>query len=175
MFRVGSVRLWCVGALCLLISACAYPISQQFRDEARKDLSFSTVLQNPTTYRGAVVIWGGVIINTLNRPEETEITVLQTPLDSGGEPADEKFSRGRFIAKSPRFLDPEIYKNGRKITVAGEITGQETRPLGAMQYRYPVLLIKELHLWEKEPVTYVYPPYYRGYWHWYYPYTWPYY
>jgi outer membrane lipoprotein len=175
MFRVGSVRPWFVGVLCLLLSACAYPISKQFREEARKDLTFSTVLQNPTTYRGSVVIWGGVIINTLNRPEGTEITVLQTPLDSGGEPADEKFSHGRFIAKSPQFLDPEIYKNGRKITVAGEITGQETRPLGAMQYRYPVLVIKELHLWEKETVTYVYPRYYWGFWNWSYPYTWPYY
>jgi outer membrane lipoprotein len=59
--------------------------------------------------------------------------------------------------------------------VAGEITGQETRPLGAMQYRYPVLMIKELHLWAKETVTYVYPRYYRGFWDWSYPYTWPYY
>lgn len=175
MFRVGSVRLWFVGVLGLLLSACAYPISQPFRDEARKDLTFSTVLQNPTTYRGSVVIWGGVIIDTVNRPEGTEITVLETPLDSGGEPGDEEFSRGRFIAKSLQFLDPEIYKNGRKITVAGEITGQETRPLGAMQYRYPVLMIKELHLWKKETVTYVYPRYYWGFWDWYYPSPWPYY
>lgn len=175
MFRVGSVRLCPVGVLCLLLSACAYPISRPLRDEAKRDLAFPTALQDPTTYRGAVVIWGGIIIDTLNYPGGTEITVLETPLDSGGEPGDEESSRGRFIAKSLRFLDPEIYKNGRKITVAGEITGQETRALGAMQYRYPVLMIKELHLWKRDRFTYVYPPYYRDPWDWYYPRYWPYY
>jgi hypothetical protein len=87
------------------------------------------VLQNPDGYIAAVVIWAGRIIETLNRKEGTEITVLETPLDYWGRPAAGEFSQGRFIAQTPKFLDLVIYPSGRMITVAGEIIGKETKPL----------------------------------------------
>jgi outer membrane lipoprotein len=157
----------------ILIFGCAYPISKAVRQEAREGPTFSMVLQDPTAYVGSIVLWGGRIIETIPQSEGSEIIVLETPLDYLEEPEAAKYSRGRFIAKSSKLLDPEIYKKGRKITLAGEIVGKEKRPLGKAQYTYPVVMIKELYLWKKKRV-YAYPPYY-----WYGPYhfvlyPWPY-
>lgn len=156
------------GLSLLVISGCIYPISKELRQEAKEDLTFSMVLQNPKAYIGSIVLWGGKIIETINVPDGMEIIVLEMPLDYGEMPEDERRSRGRFIAKSSKFLDPAIYKEGRKITLAGEIIGSETKPLGKTQYTYPVVMIKQLHLWRKQrPVSP--PPYYWG-WGWYGPY-----
>lgn len=65
----------------------------------------------------------------------------------------------------PLLLHPAIYKKEEKITLAGEIIGKQTKPLGNAEYTYPVVMIKQLHLWRKKRL---YPlPYYLGgpYWH----------
>jgi outer membrane lipoprotein len=159
----------------VLISGCSHVISKELRDSAKKELLFPTVQKNPEIYGGETVIWGGVIIQTLNRKEGTEIQILETPLDISEKPEDSESSQGRFIAKTPQYLDPEVYQKGKKITVAGPITGEEVLPLGEIQYTYPVVSITEMHLWKKEVRVYPDPYYYGPYpWHpwspwWYYP------
>ena len=159
--------------LCIvfLITGCAHVISSELRGQSRKDLTFLAVLQNPEAFNGATVIWGGSIIDTVNHDGYTAIKVLQTPLDSLERPESEEQSRGRFIVEIPGYVDPEVYKNGRTITVAGEIAGKDVQPLGETQYAYPVIKAKEIHLWKVPPY---YPYYdYRG---WYgYPFPGPYY
>jgi len=147
-------------ALGLLIAGCAYPISRQLREEVAKNVTFPMVLSNPSAYIGDIVIWGGTIIRTINRKAGTEIFVLDTPLDYAGAPKAYVHSRGRFIAKSSEFLDPAVFKRGNEITLAGEISGEKTLRLGQTHYTYPVVMIKELHLWEKE---YYYPDYFDDY------------
>jgi outer membrane lipoprotein len=172
MANPKSPKLLLFGLFLLMISGCAYPISKELRQEATKDLTFSIVLQDPTAYIGSIVLWGGRIIETIPQTEGSEILVLETPLDYLEEPEADKYSQGRFIGKSSKLLDPEIYKKGKKITLAGEIIGKETRPLGKARYTYPVVMIKELYLWKKEQ-AYIYPPPY--YWYGPYgPYPWPY-
>jgi outer membrane lipoprotein len=149
-----------------VVSACTYPISQRYREEARPDLTFSMVLKNPEVCIGSIVIWGGRIIETHNRPGETEIVVLEIPLGYREKPEAAEFSRGRFIVRTLTFLDPAVYSAGRRITVAGEIIGKETKPLGETKYTYPLLKAKEVHLWRRE-IVYVYPPdYYWWGWGW---------
>lgn len=147
----------------IMLLGCSYPISKEYRQKARKDLTFTQVLQNPSAYKGSTVIWGGSIIQTTPRAGGTEIMVLETPLERQKRPEAERYSQGRFIVRSPNFLDPEIYKNGRKITVAGEIIGQEVKPLGQAQYKYPLVGAKEIHLWTPETYSYYYQPY--PYWY----------
>lgn len=173
MERQGLIRFVVLVLLVGAVAGCSYPISQQLRREARKDVTFPMVLKDPTAYTGSIILWGGSIIETVALTEGSEILVLQTPLDYMEEPEAARDSQGRFIAKSTVFLDPEIYKNGRKITLAAEIIGKETRPLGKSQYTYPVVAIKELHLWKKRRSN-AYPyPYYDWYyypewgWDWY--------
>lgn len=162
-----------LSGLLVLVSGCAtYPIADTLRQEANRDLTLSMVLENPTAYVGSIVIWGGRIIQTINHPHGTEIIVLETPLSSTGMPVHEQLSQGRFIARASRYLDPEIYRRGRRIILAGEIVGKETRPLGETEYTYPVVSVRESHLVERE--RRIYPPPYYWDWGWYYPYGWPY-
>jgi outer membrane lipoprotein len=164
-----------VAAGLLFAAGCTGVISSEMRHQSREDLTFPMVLQNPTAYIGETVILGGVIIQTINRQEGTEIVVLETPLDYQEMPRDAEYSRGRFIGRVSGYLDPEVYKQGKKITLAGEIIGKETRPLGQIQYAYPLIQIRELHLWTEVVRYSPYGPYYWG-WYWYPPsYFWPYY
>ena len=157
-------KFFLFGLLFLLLSGCAYPISKELRQEAKESPTFAMILQNPTAYTGSIVIWGGSIIQTLNAKEGTEILVLETPLDYEERPEARGYSQGRFIAKTPKYLDPEIYKPGRRVTVAGEIIGKEVKPLGKTEYTYPVVRVKEIHVWRIYRVSaYPYPYPYYGY------------
>lgn len=164
-------------ACLLLASACATsPIAKEYRQEAKaENLTFPMVYGNPDAYVGDIVLWGGVIIETTALKEGTRIIVLETALGDEERPRGTKYSQGRFIAMSPNFLDPALYKKGRKITVAGEVSGKKEMTLGETTYTYPVVTVKQIHLWEKRPrYRYYYPygyPYdYWGwgpYWDWY--------
>lgn len=144
------------------LAACA-PMSQDIRRQADESAPFSEIQKNPDKFSGMVVIWGGVIIETTNLKELTAIKVMQTALDLQQRPTDLDRSQGRFIIRVDRFLDPDIFKKGRQVTVGGEIAGSEIQPIGEIQYTYPVVQAKELKLWE-QPVPY--PSYYYDPWYW---------
>jgi outer membrane lipoprotein len=163
MKRHGLIRFLAVMGALSLVAGCAYPISQTLRDEARPNLTFATVLENPAAYKGSVVIWGGRIIGAAALDQGGEITLLELPLDRWGRPEDEEPSAGRFIARASTFLDPAVYSPGVEVTVAGEVMGKEVRPVSQTRYIYAVIMIKEIRLWRKQP-TYVYPP--PDYWYW---------
>jgi outer membrane lipoprotein len=151
--------------LCLLaamLAACA-PMSQEIRREAASSPPFAEIRKDPDRYRGTVVIWGGLIIETTNRENSTVLTVIQTALDFEERPTDLDRSEGRFIVTVDRFLDPGIFKKGREVTVGGEIAGKETRPVGDIEYVYPVVRGRELKLWQRRIA---YPPYYYDPWSW---------
>jgi outer membrane lipoprotein len=151
---------------------CAHTISSEMRRRAARGVTFPMVLRDPDAYVGTTVIWGGIIIETVNRPGQTEIAILETPLDWEEMPQDEEYTRGRFLAIIPSYLDPEVYRRGRKVTLAGEVAGKEVRPLGETRYVYPKVRVREMHLW-REVVRY--PLYPSFWWGWYgYPYP-PYY
>jgi outer membrane lipoprotein len=155
-------------AFLLAVSGCAHVISPQLRQKAATDLPFSAILNNPEGHRGQLVILGGVIIDTVNEPGNiTTIKVLQTPLDGYGFPRDDEYTQGRFLVRVHRYLDKETYKKGRKITLAGEVIGQEVQPLGETQYTYPVISVKEIHLWKRMDYYEGPPyPYLYDYWYW---------
>ncbi|HTZ39219.1 MAG TPA: Slp family lipoprotein [Syntrophales bacterium] len=144
------------------LAACA-PLSQDIRRQAEKSAPFAEIQKNPDSFVGTIVIWGGVIIETTNLKESTAIKVLQTALDIQERPMETDRSEGRFIVVVDRFLDPDIFKKGRQVTVGGEIAGKEIQPIGEIQYGYPVVRARELKLWE-QPVPY--PPYYYDPWYW---------
>ncbi len=164
----------------LWILSCA-PFSKNLMDQADPSLTFGEVQKNPDAFLGKTVVWGGVIVETLNRQDETLVKVRLTDLDADTRPRNTDRSPGRFIIRYHGFLDPAIYKEGREITVAGEITGKEFLPLGSLHYVYPVVTAKEIHLWERivpyPPYyyPYYYDPFYPWWWHrpyWRHPYWW---
>src|SRR3972149_3741212 len=51
-------------------------------------------------------------------PEGTMLTVLQTKTENEDRPSGPETSQGRFMALYKGFLDPQIYAEGRQVTVA---------------------------------------------------------
>lgn len=145
-------------ALLIATCGCVYPISQEMRAKANPDLTFSIVARNPLAHKGEIVIWGGIVSKVLNQPRQTVLTILDTPLDNRGVPLDEVYGRGRFIARVAEYLDPELY-GGKKVILAGDIFGEETKPLGETHYRYPVVQVSELHLFHDKDDYRRYRPY----------------
>lgn len=153
----------------LLSSGCAV-LSKELRREAEKDLSFSEILSNPEAHEGKVVIVGGVVVESKNTQDGTLLEVLQKPLDMANEPRDVDQSGGRFLAVYDGYLDTEIYEKGRNVTIGGVVLGKRTKPLGEIQYTYPVIGVRELHLWPEMSRERVYPYSYWDYPYWGYPY-----
>lgn len=153
--------------LFILLQGCL-PISKQLRAQADKTLTFHQVFQNPDAYKSKTVIWGGEIVETINQKDETTlIIVLQRPLDWTQEPEFRR-SEGRFIILVQGYVDPYVFRRGRRITVAGEILGRKVMRLGELEYPYPLLLSKQIYLWGQ---YYYYPYPYYWYYPWY-PYRW---
>ena len=163
---VFIVLMACTPAL--LLNACAPVISPQLMEQVDRNLTYGSLANRPDEAKGKIVLLGGTIVQTVPKPNETEIEVVQKQISSSGEPYLTDKSEGRYLVVVDRFLDPAIYRSGRDITVAGEVQGSVLRRLGEIDYRYPVIAAVELHLW-KEPLSppaypYAYPfgyPYYR--------------
>ncbi|MBI4383066.1 MAG: Slp family lipoprotein [Nitrospinae bacterium] len=151
-----------LGLLVLLCAGCAHVISERFRQEAGPALAFSEAFQSPEKYIGGKVVFGGVIVKTVNLPDRAEIEVVQKELDAYGNPSPSDASGGRFIFSKPGYLESEIYSRGREVTGAGKITGVKAGKVDDREYRFPVVEVEELHLWEKKE-RYYYPPYYWDY------------
>ena len=150
--------------LFFLLQGCL-PISKELRAQADQTVTFQPVFQNPDAYKGKIIIWGGEVVETINQKDGTTlIIVLQRPLDWTEEPVS-RSSEGRFIILVEGYVDPYVFRRGRRITVAGEILGKKVMRLGELEYPYPLLLSKQIYLWGE----YYYSPY-PYYWH--YPYGW---
>lgn len=121
--------LWIAIALLLLVAflpGCTTLKKQEFltpqlQEKINSKLTLTQVKNNPGSYRGKMVLWGGEIIKTVPKEKETTIEVLNLPLDKKQRPQDTDNSQGRFLVSHSGFLDPYIYRQGRDITVIGKI------------------------------------------------------
>jgi outer membrane lipoprotein len=162
-----SIFLLC----CCTLIGCSHTVSREFRQKVIVPVDFRELVEQGEAYKGERVILGGHVLEVLNEPGGTLLNVLQAPLDSQGKPKSSDLSEGRFLVRTARFLDPEIFSQGRRITVGGRVVGVQTRPTGKGSYQYPVIEAEELHLLPKYVPRPAYP--YPYYWHypWYsYPY-----
>ena len=163
--KVRNQFLWLLLlSIFVFLPGCAHVISKDVRAEVDPTLSFRQVLQDPNRFKGKTVLWGGEIVQTTNQKDgSTLIEILERRLDQRGDPDGTSPSEGRFLVLSEKYMDSYIYRRGRRITVAGDILGEKTKLLGEMDYRYPLISIKQIYLW---PVyDYVPSPYYPYYYY----------
>jgi outer membrane lipoprotein len=162
-------KITCLLMFLFLISAgCAPLISKELRRELSPDITFKQVIKDPDAHKGKTVLISGIILGSKNTKEGTLIEILQKPADIGGRPKDVDDSDGRFLALYDGYLDTAIYSRGRDVAVAGEITGKRILPLGEIDYIYPLISIKEIHLFKvRKEEGFRYHPY--PYWWWYHP------
>jgi outer membrane lipoprotein len=147
----------------LAVSACT-SIPEQIQGEF-EDVSPARVDSGIT---GTEVRWGGVILGTRVESDTTCFEVLSRRLDKYLRPKVEDQTAGRYIACKAGFHDPEVFSKGREITVTGQIRGIETRPVESFDYRYPVLDVDQLVLWQKRRNVVVYRGFYDPWYgpHW---------
>lgn len=138
---------WIILLVIVSVAGCAPVISKNLLQQVDTNVTFESVLENPESYKQKIVVWGGEIISTQNRQEGTVIEVLQKPLQYGHQPTSGDASGGRFLALYDGYLDSAVYSNGREVTVAGMVTGRRTQRLDEIDYVYPLITVKELHLW----------------------------
>ena len=140
--------VFCALFALLLTGACAPPFPQQMLARVYKNLSFKELQKNPDNHKGAWVMLGGMIVATRNTKEGAVIELLQKPLDSSGRPLQTDATEGRLLIVAEEFLDAAVYHAGRELSVIGEVSGQKVQPLGELEYHYPLVSAKSLHLWE---------------------------
>lgn len=131
-----------------LMTGCGPVISDEVLKTVNRDIEFRELAADPAKYTGKSVVFGGTILNIENMENTTEMEVVQEGMNSQLKPVDRGESAGRFLVRFDRFMDPAIFSAGKRITVAGVVTGTETRPLGKGNYRYPVIEPREHYLWE---------------------------
>lgn len=168
------MRILTATTLVLTLSACT-TIPQQI-DGTYSDISPARV--EPAVF-GQTVRWGGTLIDARVEKDSTCFEVLSRELDKYLRPRLEDRTAGRFIACKSGFYDPEVFARGREVTLTGRIRNIEERPIDEFTYRYPVVDVDQLVLWEVREevmvIDYPYDPfYYPYYWngpYWgYYPY-----
>ena len=113
-----------------------------------RTVSFRDVLTSPESYQGRVLVLGGEVLKAKRLKDNTQIELLQLPLEDGEEPSrDRQQSQGRFFALHQKFLDPATMVEGTRVTIVGEVSGAKTDRLDDIEYRYPILTVKYLHVW----------------------------
>jgi outer membrane lipoprotein len=130
------------------VASCAPPFAKGTLEKVDRSISFRELQRDPDTFKGRWVMLAGVIIEARNTKDGTTIEVLQRPMDRRGRPYETDVTEGRFIITTDRFLDAAVYHQGRRIAVVAEVAGQKMLPLGEIEYQYPVVVAKELYLWE---------------------------
>jgi outer membrane lipoprotein len=146
----------------VLLAACARSAHQtgaatldkmvptDLRHEIDASISFPELKAAPEKHEGKVVMLGGVVLHSRRLMEQTELEVLELPLNAALAPArDRARSEGRFLAVQKEFLDPAVYPAGTPITVIGEFKGRRVKPLDGTDYTYPVLEIKHITDWKQ--------------------------
>ena len=165
---------------CCIFIGCAPVISKQLRKEVAKEITFKEVIKDPEAYKEKIVLLSGIILGSKNTKEGTLFEILQKPADMEGRPKDVDESEGRFLALYDGYLDTAIYSRGRNAVVAGKIKGKRVLPLDEIEYTYPLISIKEIHLFKPKKEKFhaypyphwYYPPWYYPPWY-YYPYWYP--
>ena len=117
---------------------------------------------------GAVVRWGGRIVQVEPKPNTTCFEMVSTRLDVYGRPywaADD--TGGRFIACRTGFYDPAVFEKNREVTFTGRIDGYENRQIGGYDYRFPRVSADVVYLWPvRERINVVTRPAPWPWWGW---------
>ncbi len=138
-------------ALTLLLQGCPYAISRSMTAKADNTITFEMLQADPDSFKGKILILGGTISQITNTKKGTTLEVVQRPLDYWGKPKRTSRTGGSFLVLYPGYLNTFVYEPGREITVAVEVEGTRSKALGETEYSYPVVVAKEIKLWEREP------------------------
>lgn len=142
-----------------LITGCVAPFPKEVRKGADRELRFAAYRDKPELYKGKTAVVAGEVIAARPLEECTEVEMLHRPMDWTWRPKNEG-SAGRYIVVVDEFLDPAVWKQGRRVTFIAEITGSREGKIGERRYIYPVLKAIDRKLWAPLPDDYYHRRYY---------------
>ena len=142
-------RLLLSSIMLFLLVACA---SGPGYDEHQVNLAVTprSAVAEQDMLHGQSVLWGGVILNTINMKSMTRLEVLAYPLDSSQMPLRDRDPLGRFILEKQGYLEPATYKEGRLITTMATIVGTDHGQVGGVEYTYPLIEAEDIYLWPRD-------------------------
>ena len=136
-------------ALALLAGGCA--TQPALEPGSEPPLSVSEAREAPPD-AARRVRWGGTIAGLRNTAAGTSVLeVVSRPLRRDGRPVRNDVTDGRFLAEVDGFLDPEIVKAGRDVTVTGRVDERRTGQIGELDYVYPVVAVEDYRYWTPRP------------------------
>jgi len=131
----------------VVLSGCVTPPLNT--EQVSVQLSPEQIKTNPDEAKGTV-IWGGVIVSSVNLVDRTQFEILAYPLDRNQRPATSKQSLGRFLLQSPDYIETKNYAPGRELTAIGTLQGITKGEVGEATYDYPTVTINDVHLWHHD-------------------------
>ena len=159
--------------LLLIVGGCASKQASSISQAVVDDVSLAQVRNAVDAYPGSTVRWGGIVTEVENKADITWVFLVGRALRDNEKPISDSASDGRFIASFSGFVDPLVYKVGRPLTVVGSIEGSATRAIGEYDYQFPIVAVRDSHLWSEPAKTQIYyppPPYWYYDRHYYHPY-----
>jgi outer membrane lipoprotein len=134
--------------LLLILNGCT--TAPKVMENAERDITPTDAVSMQISAEDRPLQWGGVIVETKNLAEVTELQILAYPLKSNGQPDITASPTGRFIAQRAGYLESVDYQKGRQVTATGKLTQKRAGRVGEADYTFPVLSADELLLWPKE-------------------------
>ena len=159
-----KTRLAVLATATVLLAACSsqpQPLLGAFAQISPRDAV-------ATDSTGAMVRWGGRIVDVEPQPNRTCFEMISTRLSNTGRPywASDDVG-GRFIACRTGFYDPALFEKNREVTFTGRVAGYENRRIGQYDYRFPRVEADVVYLWPiRERVDVVTRPAPWPWWGW---------
>lgn len=147
--RLSAQNAVCVALLALVLVGCNTTTALYKTDAVSSTLTPEEVLSDPDSAKGTV-IWGGVIVSSINLVDRTQFEVLAYPLDSNQRPDTSKNSLGRFLLQSPEYVETKNYEPGRELTAMGTLQGITKGEIKEAKYDYPTVTVNDVHLWHRD-------------------------
>ncbi len=138
--------------LLVMLSACA--TSPGFKlDQIDYNLTPNNALQVDDQAKGRQVLWGGTILSSKNFSDHTRLEVLAYPLDKEGRIDTDAEPLGRFYALHDGYLETAEYRKSRWLSLTGTYMGLEPGKVGSADYTFPVVNVKQTHLWTEDSMS----------------------
>ncbi|MCX7793823.1 MAG: Slp family lipoprotein [Thermodesulfovibrionales bacterium] len=154
-------------SMLVLCASCATPVLKKEILTQAEVADPAKIKAAPEASKARLFILGGLIVTVRNEQSGSMIEAVFIRADEKGHLKEREYGP-RFLARTADFIDPVIYKAGRKITIAGEFSGFEKGKIGDMEYDYPVFLIKDIYLWPEEKIYEAPPWWYDPWYYWWY-------
>jgi len=149
-FSSMLLRLTFTSLLLLILVGCSSTGPEYDGAYYRQSVTPEQVADNIDGYKNQNVLWGGILINSINLEDGSELEVLAYPLSSNQRPDLNRDPIGRFLAREGEYLEPLDYAEGRVVTVTGQIARSHSGQVGSAAYIYPVINADQIYLWSKE-------------------------